>query len=381
MTIKSLKSLTDDYRVKGVLSFFWNYCICDNYNEPNYIYRSALTEKEYLCIDEVFWDIRDIFINSINDENGYKPHRREERDELRSFSKLLFDDSHYWEKDTFFEKRRQVALEQQAIKKNNYQQLLFIYDMFGLRVKKHQKRDLVVQIACDKKLSNAIIVANESKQLTREELYLLCEYELLKGFDYNTFSWNSFIIMNSVSRLTYGESDYWAKKNSIIIGNLKIQKCRVIKTEHLVIHLSSKKEMEELIANENDNEIKTAYHEMLNNCLDNPDQWKWYAIWIIGLKDKTQIGTLSFKGLSQDGITEIGYGIVDEFQNNGYATEAVKAMVKWALKQRGVNAVMAEIDGENTASMRVLEKCDFIPTGTFGTEGPRFIRNKNDIND
>ena len=42
-----------------------------------------------------------------------------------------------------------------------------------------------------------------------------------------------------------------------------------------------------------------------------PDKREWYALWEIRLLDNPQIsiGTLSFKGLSSDGTTEIGYGI------------------------------------------------------------------------
>ena len=113
---------------------------------------------------------------------------------------------------------------------------------------------------------------------------------------------------------------------------------------------------------------------MLEGCLQHPDQWHWYAMWMIELKDRTHIGDLCFKGLGANGVVEIGYGILEEYQGNGYASEAVGAAVNWALQQSGVTRVEAETEPDNRASQRVLEKCGFFPTGTVGEEGPRFFR-------
>ena len=98
------------------------------------------------------------------------------------------------------------------------------------------------------------------------------------------------------------------------------------------------------------------------------------TIWFIELKDGTHVGDLCFKGLNADGSVEIGYGIVDEYQGKGCATEAAEAAVAWALEQPGVIRVEAETEPDNKASQRVLEKCGFVPTGTMGEEGPRFYR-------
>ena len=147
----------------------------------------------------------------------------------------------------------------------------------------------------------------------------------------------------------------------------------MIETNRLRIYPASREQMEAFIAAEMDAELKKAYTEMLEGCMHHPDQWQWYAMWMIELLDGTHIGDLCFKGLGANGTTEIGYGISEEYQGQGYATEAVDAVVAWALQQPSVTRVEAETEPDNCASQRVLEKCGFLPSGTIGEEGPRFF--------
>lgn len=150
----------------------------------------------------------------------------------------------------------------------------------------------------------------------------------------------------------------------------------LIETNRLRIFVASEEQMVCFIANQSVEVLKTAYSEMLSGCLTHPDQWVWYAIWMIELKDGTHIGELCFKGISEEGIVEIGYGIADEYQRCGYATEAVYALVNWALRQVGVVCVKAEVEETNIASLKVLKKSGFIQTKEKGNEGLLFIRRK-----
>lgn len=153
----------------------------------------------------------------------------------------------------------------------------------------------------------------------------------------------------------------------------------MIKTGRLQIYPASRSQMEAAIEAESDEEMKKAYHEMLDGCLQHPGQWDWYAMWMIELHDGTHIGDLCFKGLIPDSNPEIGYGILPEYQGQGYASEAVQAAVIWAFQDPVVSAVEAETDPENTASQRVLQKCGFTPTGIIGEEGPRFLLSRHEI--
>ena len=60
---------------------------------------------------------------------------------------------------------------------------------------------------------------------------------------------------------------------------------------------------------------------------------------------------------------EIGYGICEAHQGNGYATEAVKAAVAWGfsrLRELGADLkIVGKVEHENWPSRRVLEKAGF----------------------
>ena len=105
--------------------------------------------------------------------------------------------------------------------------------------------------------------------------------------------------------------------------------------------------------------------EMLEGSLSNSDKRIWYAIWNMELKDESGIivGDFCFKGLSDDGVIEIGYGLKEEYRHHGYMTEAVKVITEWALSQDGVKQVEAETDAENIASQKVLLQSGFISNG------------------
>lgn len=88
--------------------------------------------------------------------------------------------------------------------------------------------------------------------------------------------------------------------------------------------MASDDEMRALIANETNEELKTAYNEMLDQCTAHSKMRKWYAAWFIELPMRERVGELCFKGLSSDEDVEIGYGIFLGYQGNGDSTERYK---------------------------------------------------------
>ena len=61
-----------------------------------------------------------------------------------------------------------------------------------------------------------------------------------------------------------------------------------------------------------------------------------------------------------DGSWEIGYHIAKQFTGKGYATEAVKAFLPVMAQKFNIKEVYGICLAENTASVRVLEKCGFV---------------------
>lgn len=61
----------------------------------------------------------------------------------------------------------------------------------------------------------------------------------------------------------------------------------------------------------------------------------------------------------------MGYCLSDAAWGQGYATEAARALLQWALETLDLNRVQAETDTRNTASAHVLEKLGFVREGTL----------------
>nr|WP_255772967.1 GNAT family N-acetyltransferase [Tellurirhabdus bombi] len=85
------------------------------------------------------------------------------------------------------------------------------------------------------------------------------------------------------------------------------------------------------------------------------------TLWTIVHKEQNvMIGDLCFKGApDENGEIEIGYGTYPDFQCQGYMTEAIGAMIEWAMGQEDVRAIIAETESHNLASRRALEKNKF----------------------
>lgn len=88
----------------------------------------------------------------------------------------------------------------------------------------------------------------------------------------------------------------------------------------------------------------------------------WY--WIHEAADGNHlVGGGGFKGAPADGMVEIGYETRPGFRRQGFATEAVRAQIVWALEHADVNLVVAETAADNAASIAVLRKLGFALMG------------------
>ena len=91
---------------------------------------------------------------------------------------------------------------------------------------------------------------------------------------------------------------------------------------------------------------------------------------------RTLIGSGGFV-ISEDGIPELGYSVLDEFQCRGYATEAARMMITWIQDELSPASIHACTYPSLTGSIRVLEKTGFVYTGPGIEEGTieyRFVQ-------
>nr|WP_281358905.1 GNAT family N-acetyltransferase [Flexivirga aerilata] len=78
--------------------------------------------------------------------------------------------------------------------------------------------------------------------------------------------------------------------------------------------------------------------------------------------DDEIVGRVNVLDLDRPDGAELGYRVAEHAQGRGLATAGVTDALA-AASARGVRTVTARVFVDNTASRRVLEHCDFEPTG------------------
>lgn len=89
----------------------------------------------------------------------------------------------------------------------------------------------------------------------------------------------------------------------------------------------------------------------------------WYAVCNANAgRPAALVGAAGYFGPPDAGhCVEIGFSVAQEWRRRGFATEIVMALVKRAIESRRVRTVRAHTRSDNDASIRVLQKCGFVP--------------------
>jgi len=105
-----------------------------------------------------------------------------------------------------------------------------------------------------------------------------------------------------------------------------------------------------------------------------PDCAKWLVRAIV-LRDASEmIGHCGFHGPpglnapGRPGALELGYAIFADYRNQGYATEAVAALMEWARAEHEVTGFVASIEPDNAPSLTIVRKLGFVQTGDHWDE-------------
>ena len=91
----------------------------------------------------------------------------------------------------------------------------------------------------------------------------------------------------------------------------------------------------------------------------------WYAINIDAIsKERSLVGSGGYFGPpDSEGVVEIGYSVLPEWQRRGYATEIVNSLVSHAFFFEKTKSIIAHTLPENEASIRVLISTGFKEVG------------------
>lgn len=111
---------------------------------------------------------------------------------------------------------------------------------------------------------------------------------------------------------------------------------------------------------------------MLDRLEEGPAQAGWWLHFIVLSHDsagRLLIGSAGYKGPPVDGFVEVGYGIVRDQHRRGYASEAVRGLLRRAFAQSDIHTVIAETLPELIGSIGVLTKCGFHLVGEGSEPG------------
>jgi RimJ/RimL family protein N-acetyltransferase len=91
-----------------------------------------------------------------------------------------------------------------------------------------------------------------------------------------------------------------------------------------------------------------------------PSTNKWFVRWIVIKENREVIGSTSFHGAPDaQGMMEIGLGIETQYQNQGYAKEALLGMWRWVLTFPEVKTLRYTVSPENLPSIAVIKYLGF----------------------
>ena len=105
--------------------------------------------------------------------------------------------------------------------------------------------------------------------------------------------------------------------------------------------------------------VERAFYASLEHILQNPDERLWGdRVMITREGPRRVVGSVIFHGAPDDeGAVEVAYGVEEESQRKGFATEATRACVEWALTDGCARIVRAATPPWHIASQKVLERC------------------------
>jgi aminoglycoside 6'-N-acetyltransferase len=82
----------------------------------------------------------------------------------------------------------------------------------------------------------------------------------------------------------------------------------------------------------------------------------WFQVAVERASTGELIGDIGLHTPADAGAAEVGYTLAPAHQHQGYAIEAVRALVDWLFKERRLHRVVCIADMRNAPSIRLMEK-------------------------
>lgn len=170
--------------------------------------------------------------------------------------------------------------------------------------------------------------------------------------------------------------------NHSIMNEIKINKSCFdifpeLESERLIYREINSEDVEEIFKIYSDPEVaKYDWFTPINtkddalsiiNCYKKEFENEEEITWGVARKnDNKIIGYCNLGSFNDDSIrSEIGYGFNREEWNKGYATETIKALVKFGFEVMNFNRIEATVTLGNDASIKALKKANFVQEGIF----------------
>jgi RimJ/RimL family protein N-acetyltransferase len=95
-----------------------------------------------------------------------------------------------------------------------------------------------------------------------------------------------------------------------------------------------------------------------------PSDAPWLLRAMVRREDRAVVGYINFHGPPDSyGRAELGYTVFEEHRRQGYATEAVLAMMRWAREEHLVRGFLLSISPTNAPSLALAAKLGFTQIG------------------
>jgi RimJ/RimL family protein N-acetyltransferase len=109
---------------------------------------------------------------------------------------------------------------------------------------------------------------------------------------------------------------------------------------------------------------------------ENPEVNKWFVRWVVLRNTQEIIGSSSFHGApDENGMMEIGLGVEEAFQRQGFGREILQGMWGWVVFEPGVKVLRYTVSPTNVASIGLINDFgfDYVGEQLDEIDGPESI--------